>query len=229
MKTCAVMTLAVVVLLMTAATSPADVVKGCTGHWYVDEQTGFSLPFRLYTPTAHLRYTPSKDYFGTNSFNYQAFGGALYSPITSITIEVAPVNDAPVAMADFYCIDGNRLVVGALDGVLANDDEVETPDALLAVLDSGASHGTLALDDAGSFTYEPEKAFSDRTRSAIWPSTARTTVHASMGTAPDYSQVWRNTGPHFSPTRRVGHANRDDGGLRSRRLGSQHHRLRFTV
>ena len=50
------------------------------------------------------------------------------------------------------------LVVGAADGVLAND--VDTPgDVLTAVLVDGATNGALTLADDGGFTYVPDEGF----------------------------------------------------------------------
>src|SRR5207245_635498 len=69
-----------------------------------------------------------------------------------------PVNDAPAAVADSYSVnEDNTLTIGA-PGVLANDSDVDG-DSLHAVLVSGVSHGTLALNADGSFTYTPAANF----------------------------------------------------------------------
>ena len=44
----------------------------------------------------NLTYTPAADYHGTDSFTFQASDYALVSNIATITINVTPVNDAPV-------------------------------------------------------------------------------------------------------------------------------------
>jgi len=47
-------------------------------------------------------YTPNANYNGPDSFTYQARDGAISSNTATVTINVAGVNDAPVANADTY-------------------------------------------------------------------------------------------------------------------------------
>jgi len=65
----------------------------------------------------------------------------------------------PVAVDDGYTtFRGTPLVVAALEGVLANDED--TPDdALTATLVDGVSHGTLELAADGAFAYTPAPGF----------------------------------------------------------------------
>ncbi|MDD5670098.1 MAG: Ig-like domain-containing protein, partial [Candidatus Omnitrophica bacterium] len=86
--------------------------------------------------------------------------GTVSNPAT-VTMNIAPVNDAPVARADNYAVneDANGgLVTGSANGVLANDTN---PDghALAVQLASGPSHGTLQLNSDGTFTYVPNTHF----------------------------------------------------------------------
>jgi VCBS repeat-containing protein len=70
-------------------------------------------------------------------------------------ITVDAVNDAPTAANDTYSTtEDNALTVAAASGVLANDGD---PDGnqLSAAVSSGPSHGTVALNADGSFTYTP--------------------------------------------------------------------------
>lgn len=67
-------------------------------------------------------------------------------------------NQAPVAVPDFYTVNQNTLLTVAAAGVLEND--LDPPaNAMLAVLDSPPTHGTLTLNANGSFTYQPEGTF----------------------------------------------------------------------
>ena len=75
-----------------------------------------------------------------------------------ITATPAPVNTAPVAVADSYTTtQGVALAIPAA-GVLANDTDAES-NALTAVLNAGPSHGTLVLNANGSFTYTPAAGY----------------------------------------------------------------------
>ena len=99
-------------------------------------------------------YTPAPDFNGDDSFTYRAFDGALMSDVATARIHVNPVNDAPVARPDSATLDEDTTLTVVPPGVLSNDTDVDG-DALLAVLSSGASHGSLVLAPNGSYTYRP--------------------------------------------------------------------------
>ena len=73
----------------------------------------------------------------------------------TVTIEVTPVNDAPVANDDTYdkIPEDGSLWVGSL-GVLGNDTDVDH-DALNVSAHTDPSHGSLSLAPDGSFVYVP--------------------------------------------------------------------------
>ncbi len=70
-----------------------------------------------------------------------------------MTINIAPVNDAPVAAGDSYATDKN-VSLTATSSVLANDIDQEG-DALVAQLVQAPQHGSLVLNSNGLFTYTP--------------------------------------------------------------------------
>ena len=71
-----------------------------------------------------------------------------------MSLTVNPVNDAPVAVADSYSTNEDTPLTVTAPGVLGNDTDVDG-DALTAILVAGPSHGSLALNGNGSFTYTP--------------------------------------------------------------------------
>ncbi|MEO5917298.1 MAG: Ig-like domain-containing protein [Luteolibacter sp.] len=76
-----------------------------------------------------------------------------------ITATLPPQNTAPVAVADSYATTQNLALSIVAAGVLTNDTDAES-NALTAVLNSNPSHGTLALNANGSFTYTPTTGYS---------------------------------------------------------------------
>ncbi len=110
-------------------------------------------------PNGSFTYTPAADFSGTDTFTYRASDGNASSSLATVTINVAGANDAPVAMPDAYEVDEDAtLAVDPSEGLLANDYDMENS-SLSAVLISGPTHGTLALNADGSFTYTPSSNY----------------------------------------------------------------------
>ncbi len=103
-------------------------------------------------------YVPYPDFYGTDTFTYRAFDGTEYSATTTVTLNVVPVNDAPVAVGDAHSLDEDVTLNVTSPGILGNDSDIDTG-SLSAVLMSGPAHGTLNLNNDGSFTYTPEPDF----------------------------------------------------------------------
>ncbi len=105
-------------------------------------------------------YTPTLNFNGSDSFTYKANDGTADSNTATVTITVNAVNDAPAAVNDSYRgAAGQLLTVGASNGLLFNDTDVEN-NPLTAVLVAHPNHGTLNLNANGSFTYTPVAGFS---------------------------------------------------------------------
>jgi VCBS repeat-containing protein len=100
-------------------------------------------------------YTPAANWFGTDTFSYTASDGALTASAT-VTVTVAPVNDAPVANDDVATTSkGVPIVVD----VRANDMDVDG-DALNVVSVAPPGNGSAAINSDGTVTYTPNADFS---------------------------------------------------------------------
>ncbi len=100
-------------------------------------------------------YDPDPDFNGSDLFSYVASDGVLTSDPAAVVIQISPVNDAPVALADMASFDEDTVFELPAPGILGNDTDVDK-DTLMAVLVSGPSHGTLDLGGDGSLTYAPD-------------------------------------------------------------------------
>ena len=100
-------------------------------------------------------YTPGANFSGTDTFTYAAEDGYAEPSVATVTITVDPVNDAPVAHdAGYTTSENTTLVVNAADGVLANDTD-PTATRSPPRWSTTPQHGSLTLEDDGSFTYTP--------------------------------------------------------------------------
>ncbi len=106
-------------------------------------------------PDGTFTYTPEADFNGTDSFTYSVSDGKGGSDTASVTVTVAPVNDAPVAADDQANTQEDTPV--SID-VLANDADADG-DALTTALRTEAAHGKVTANPDGSFTYTPEAGF----------------------------------------------------------------------
>ena len=104
-------------------------------------------------------YTSNPAFSGTDSFTYQAFDGSANSNTATVTINVVNNNRPPVVANDAYVIGQNTTLNQAAPGVLQNDSD---PDGnpITAKLVSGPANGNLTLNPDGSFSYQPNPAFS---------------------------------------------------------------------
>ncbi|HVV72389.1 MAG TPA: Ig-like domain-containing protein, partial [Verrucomicrobiae bacterium] len=103
-------------------------------------------------------YVPNNNYLGADSFTYFANDGISNSTTAQVAISVH-TNGIPVAFNDAYYVSANHTLTVADPGVLGNDTDSDN-DSLTATLVAGPSHGTLNLNAAGGFVYNPSNNFS---------------------------------------------------------------------
>ena len=106
--------------------------------------------------TGGLVFQPGPNATGTDSFSFvvvdNGSNNTAETPQT-ITFNITPVNDTPVALDDNYSADeGGTIVIDAADGLLLNDSDADG-DTLTVTLGEDALHGDLVLNSDGSFTY----------------------------------------------------------------------------
>ena len=107
-----------------------------------------------------FQYQPDAHFAGIDSFQYRVVAEGETSNVATVEITVRPENDAPIAEPDIYVLPPTGpLVVPADAGVLANDDDPFDHDPLIALLDSHPAHGTVELNEDGSFFYRPTSTF----------------------------------------------------------------------
>ena len=102
-------------------------------------------------------YTSALDYNGSDSFDYTVLDGDGSSDIGTVTLNITPVNDAPVAQDDGFDGDEDVIITG---NVLDNDDD---PDGDILTVQAGilttASGAVVELLENGEFSYTPSVNF----------------------------------------------------------------------
>lgn len=99
-------------------------------------------------------YTPSANFNGTDSFGYTATDIEGNVAAGKVTVEVAPVNDAPTAIDANFAGAEDSTVLGVVRGTDIDGDR------LTYSLFSGASNGSVVVVENGSFAYTPDPDYS---------------------------------------------------------------------
>src|SRR5436190_23436622 len=98
--------------------------------------------------TTAVIYSPDPGYNGPDRFTFTASDGSADSNTATVSITVASVNDPPVAQNVAAPTDEDTtLTVDTTHGVLANDSHPGN-NPLTAILVTGPTHGTVALNGA---------------------------------------------------------------------------------
>jgi large repetitive protein len=111
-------------------------------------------------PNGSYTYVPNADYNGADSFTYTVSDGNGGIATKTVAVEVAPVNDTPVAQDQ----SANGTEDNSISGQLAATD-VDGDTLSYSIAASGQPlHGTVALNLDGSFTYVPRANYNGTDR-----------------------------------------------------------------
>jgi VCBS repeat-containing protein len=101
-----------------------------------------------------FNYTPDTNYAGSDSFTYRATDGMATGNVATVTINVTPVNDAPVARSDATnTLEDTSVTID----VLANDTDVDN-DPLL-ITNTSTTNGTAAIKGGTAIVFTPATNF----------------------------------------------------------------------
>jgi len=108
-------------------------------------------------PNGNITFTPTKDFFGTDSFGYWARDDEqAESPIAIVEVQVAPINDPPSAKDDQANTDEDAAITFSRDDLVGNDDDPDDEPLWISRVDtSSVNGGSVTLNDDNSVTFTP--------------------------------------------------------------------------
>ena len=105
-----------------------------------------------------VTFTPNANFNGTADFTYTVTDGSLTSNTATVTVSVAPVNDAPIANDDTVgTVQGTPATYTAAQ-LLGNDTDAEGDLLTIASVTSGTG-GTAVLNGDGTVTFTPNPGY----------------------------------------------------------------------
>lgn len=164
--------------------------------------TGPTQGSLILNPDGSYSYTHNGSETTSDSFSYRVNDGSVDSNVATVTINVSSVNDAPVGTDDTYSVS-NGQPLDDLIGVLINDSDAEL-DAIIAVLSTSPSNGTVVLNPDGTFTYTANAGFAGIDTFTYLPSDGSalgspTTVTLSVAAVPPPPTVPADPPPPADP------------------------------
>jgi VCBS repeat-containing protein len=102
-----------------------------------------------------LTYNPNANYNGVDSFTYRASDGYAESATTTVTLNVVPSNDPPVANPDAVAVQAGVAV--SID-VLANDTDADGDPLTIMAVTQGTG-GTVTINSDDTLSYQSNAGF----------------------------------------------------------------------
>jgi 2',3'-cyclic-nucleotide 2'-phosphodiesterase (5'-nucleotidase family) len=150
----------------------------------------------LVADLGNLVFVPAANWNGTATFKWKGNDGT-YSSIAAatVTMNIAAVNDWPVAVDDVYSVVTNGGLTVPAPGVLGNDIDPDLENQHYASLLTAPTNGDVTLFVDGSFTYIPDAGFigddsfeynfiSTPSKGGPFIDTATVTIHVTASKAP---------------------------------------------
>lgn len=102
-------------------------------------------------PDGTFVYVPNANYYGVDGFSYQICDNGAICDTEIVSITIASVNDAPIALNDSISVDQDVQVAG---DVSTNDSDVETAQLNYSLVNF-SQNGSVLFNFDGSFYYTP--------------------------------------------------------------------------
>ena len=110
--------------------------------------------------SGQITYTPDANFNGPVSFGYTIADGHGGTATGTVNVNVAPVNDNPVANNDTLVATENTPVIYTAAQLLGNDADVDNTNAQLTIASvTSGTGGTAVLNGDGTVTFTPNANF----------------------------------------------------------------------
>lgn len=113
------------------------------------------------TANGDFTYTPTANHNGADSFNYTLSDGQGGTDTGLVTLSLAAVNDAPIAVDDVFTGVQNTNITGNLLGNngLGVDNDIEDDNLSVTAETITTAHGSVVISANGSFIYTPTAGY----------------------------------------------------------------------
>ncbi|MGR3378837.1 beta strand repeat-containing protein [Salipiger abyssi] len=112
------------------------------------------------SPDGSFSYDPDPDFNGFDSFTYEVSDGSGGTDQATVSLQINPVNDAPVAVDDSFSTGFETALTIPAPGPLANDTDVDGDTLTVSSILPGANGTVSGVAADGTFTFTPDAGFS---------------------------------------------------------------------
>jgi hypothetical protein len=172
----------------------ADLLSGLAGVRLVSVQDARRGAVNL-DANGDVLFTPAANQHGTGYFTYTAQDADGRRSTAMVWLDIASVNDAPLATADRFSVKEDQVLTLAVSQLLANDSDVDaaldTDEALVVASVGAANHGSVSMAN-GQVVFRPDANYQGE---AGFEYTVRDTAGASATAMASVTVVGVNDAP----------------------------------